>query len=625
MVFEPATVFLRRLRLGEAELIRGIYAAVRDRNWGAVPPRLQDLRVERGAEHFRLTFQVSCQQREIDFSWNGELSGAADGTIVFAFEGEARSSFLRNRIGLCLLHPLKECSERPCVAETVDGQLVQSSFPRHVAPHQPFRQIRSLKYELAAGLWVEARFEGEVFETEDQRNWTDASFKTYGTPLELPFPVPVERGTRISQRVTIKLHGDKLAFLNRAAGAVEDSGVVEIVAAEGPTVAKPPIGLAVASHQQALDPLALDRLKQLALSHLRVDLLLGSPEWRTRLRRAAGQARQLGAGLHAALFLSEHVERELEELVAEMRTHPAPVTLWLVFPAAGKANSEKLARQARQSLALLGGEIPLAAGTNAYFAELNRNRLPADVEALPSYSLNPQVHAFDEQTMIENLEAQPHTVESAWHFARRPVVVSSVTLRPRFNPDATAAAQETTPGELPPEVDVRQLSLFAAGWTLGSLGSLSLTGHVHSLTYYETTGWRGIMETPQGSPCPSQFPSRPNTVFPLYFVFAELAGSRRLAPAVSSRPLQAQGLTTFDEQGRRAILLANLANHPILVRLRTSARTVRGRFLDETNLRQAARDPAGFLRLSGEARRVTAGCCEVPLRARALARLDLDY
>ena len=36
MVFEPATVFLRRLRLGEAELIRGIYAAVRDRNWGAV-------------------------------------------------------------------------------------------------------------------------------------------------------------------------------------------------------------------------------------------------------------------------------------------------------------------------------------------------------------------------------------------------------------------------------------------------------------------------------------------------------------------------------------------------------------------------------------------------------------
>jgi hypothetical protein len=89
--------------------------------------------------------------------------------------------------------------------------------------------------------------------------------------------------------------------------------------------------------------------------------------------------------------------------------------------------------------------------------------------------------------------------------------------------------------------------------------------------------------------------------------------------------LQAQGLTTFDEQGRRAILLANLANHPILVRLRTSARTVRGRFLDETNLRQAARDPAGFLRLSGEARRVTAGCCEVPLRARALARLDLDY
>ena len=40
--------------------------------------------------------------------------------------------------------------------------------------------------------------EGETFETEDQRNWSDASFKTYGTPLHLPFPVEVEEGTRVA-------------------------------------------------------------------------------------------------------------------------------------------------------------------------------------------------------------------------------------------------------------------------------------------------------------------------------------------------------------------------------------------------------------------------------------------
>ena len=46
----------------------------------------------------------------------------------------------------------------------------------------------------ADGLRAEA---GDVFEIEDQRNWTDGSFKTYSTPLSLPFPVPVEAWTRM--------------------------------------------------------------------------------------------------------------------------------------------------------------------------------------------------------------------------------------------------------------------------------------------------------------------------------------------------------------------------------------------------------------------------------------------
>ena len=34
-------------------------------------------------------------------------------------------------------------------------------------------------------------FNGETFEMEDQRNWTDASFKTYCTPLSLPYPIKI--------------------------------------------------------------------------------------------------------------------------------------------------------------------------------------------------------------------------------------------------------------------------------------------------------------------------------------------------------------------------------------------------------------------------------------------------
>jgi hypothetical protein len=40
---------------------------------------------------------------------------------------------------------------------------------------------------------------------EDQRNWTDASFKSYGTPLELPHPVEISEGTRVKQSVSVRL------------------------------------------------------------------------------------------------------------------------------------------------------------------------------------------------------------------------------------------------------------------------------------------------------------------------------------------------------------------------------------------------------------------------------------
>ena len=53
---------------------------------------------------------------------------------------------------------------------------------------------------------------------EDQRNWTDASFKTYGTPLKNPSPVEVKAGTKISQTfaLTLKEQDQELkSFRNR--------------------------------------------------------------------------------------------------------------------------------------------------------------------------------------------------------------------------------------------------------------------------------------------------------------------------------------------------------------------------------------------------------------------------
>ena len=90
MDFEPGSGYLRYVRLGEREVLRCIYMAVRDRNWGTMPPALSDLDIACGDGAFRVTFAVRCHQMEIDFLWRGEITGTADGTVDYRMEGIAR-------------------------------------------------------------------------------------------------------------------------------------------------------------------------------------------------------------------------------------------------------------------------------------------------------------------------------------------------------------------------------------------------------------------------------------------------------------------------------------------------------------------------------------------------------
>src|SRR5437016_10713906 len=106
LVFEEGD--LRYIRLGDREILRRVYVAVRDRNWATVPATLSNLRVERRADSFRISYEVENRQGEIDFVWKGTIIGDPEGTVHFSMDGEARSTFRRNRIGFCVLHPIRE-------------------------------------------------------------------------------------------------------------------------------------------------------------------------------------------------------------------------------------------------------------------------------------------------------------------------------------------------------------------------------------------------------------------------------------------------------------------------------------------------------------------------------------
>ncbi|MCS7259528.1 MAG: hypothetical protein NZ765_01935 [Anaerolineae bacterium] len=613
---------LRYVQYGDQEILRRVYVAVRDRNWGTVLPHLSNIQIEARPDSFRIQYDVENKEGEIDFFWKGSIEGDAQGTITFSMDGIARSTFMRNRIGFCVLHPIKECAGKPCVVERVDGSQEQGTFPFYISPHQPFMDMRAIKHEVVPGLWAKVRFEGDIFEMEDQRNWTDASYKTYCTPLALPFPVEVKAGTRIVQSVTLELEGEAASIpsqpqTDRITFQVGDCGGGDL----------PAIGLGMASHGRRLTTRELQRLRMLQLSHLRADLWFSQGNWEAELARAISEANALGVGLELALILSDAAEKELKAfagaLGAATRSMRPRIDRWLIFHEREKSTSAQWITVARQHLASWTPSARFVSGTNHFFAELNRGRPPVALLDGITYSINPQVHAFDNASLVENLAAQASTVESARQFsAGLPIIVSPVTLRMRLNPNATAPEPEPLPGELPSQVDVRQMSLFGAGWTLGSLKYLAESG-VHSVTFYETTGWLGVMEREEGSPLPTVFRSLPGAVFPMYHVFADIAefAGGQVIPSVSSATLRVDGLTVRKGE-RKRVMLANLTNQEQVIDVVGLGGRVYVRLLDETNAEHAMQSPEAFREQKGELITPRNGSLELALLPYAIATID---
>ncbi len=98
---------LRYVKVGDVEIVRRLYFAVRDRNWGTVEPVYTRFEVDDRGDSFRIDIEAEHLDAAsgVDFAWSGMIEGTTEGTIRYEMEGSPRSAFLRNRIGFCVLHP----------------------------------------------------------------------------------------------------------------------------------------------------------------------------------------------------------------------------------------------------------------------------------------------------------------------------------------------------------------------------------------------------------------------------------------------------------------------------------------------------------------------------------------
>ena len=201
---------LRYLRMRGIEVARRIIVAVRDQAWNTVPGVLSDVRIHQTGDEFRITFSSRHEASELCFIWKGTIGGTAGGSCSFSMDGSAVTSFPYRRIGICVLHPPEEFAGRGFSA-TGGGAAISGQLPALVAPPGPSAGIDEPLIPAFARLALSGRhvsaefsFTGDHFEIEDQRNWTDASFKSYSRlPVVSAEPEHLAAGTRLQQTVSV--------------------------------------------------------------------------------------------------------------------------------------------------------------------------------------------------------------------------------------------------------------------------------------------------------------------------------------------------------------------------------------------------------------------------------------
>ena len=171
---------LRYIKLGDQEVLRRIYVAIRDHNWNTVLPVISNEQIEASGDSFHITYDVENKENGLDFFWKGTISGDARGTITFSMDGEARSTFRRNRMGFCVLHPMA-CAGYPCRIEHIDGTVDEKDFPVQIGPQliidgtvkpvSPFDEMRRMSYPFHSGLQAEIGFTGDIFEMDISKIW----------------------------------------------------------------------------------------------------------------------------------------------------------------------------------------------------------------------------------------------------------------------------------------------------------------------------------------------------------------------------------------------------------------------------------------------------------------------
>lgn len=485
----PNELCLKKVRVDGELLIEAVYVAVRNANWDTGFISLRTTSIEAipdGGVRVQWQAQIGFTQHELNppiYEWQISLTLGKD-TLRFEARGVALQNFMRNRIGLCVLLPDTLAGCTYSIEHSVLGRQTSQSgrLPVDISPHQPIFDIANLQIEASERL-LTLDFSGDVFEMEDQRNWTDASYKIYSTPLALPFPVEVAVGETLVQC----FDASWVAEIDRAngkAGPTAGRSAASEFCVDWQSVVTPTTAIGFKYFGEKLD----GRLADVRPNFVQLELM--ASQWRNQpstilslLGQSIGHLREIWAqDVGIVMAVREPLQmtgQDWKALKANVDLIAAPLKFQRVVALLEDVPGNCLRAVSREWVSTSADVLKdtrLCISTTRYFAELNRAQQDLAQLGLQAvgYGITPQVHVFGGSEMFDTLGVQSRTARQAQQFAPD-IHWWSVTMNPlHFS------------GE-----DWRLHSNLGAAWWLGSFIE-ALRGGVHSAAWFALDGPWGI-------------------------------------------------------------------------------------------------------------------------------------
>jgi hypothetical protein len=493
---------LRTIAYDGVEVLRAVSYVVRDRDWGTYAPDIADLTIEQGDDAFSVHYTAICKGPDAtDLSIRVRISAQAGAPLVFEADAISRTGFETNRCGFCILHPIVGVAGTPVTVEHADGQRAETRFPDLIEPWQPFMNMSAITHTVMTNVTARCGMEGDVFEMEDQRNWSDASYKTYVRPLALPWPYQIPANETVTQRIVLDI-ADKRA---KPLAATTNGHSLPTTLTLGERRGRmPAIGVLITPEEADAVVKAGELLTEIRPQELLFHFDPTAGHGAEAFRRFAEVAK-LHPGmstLEIALPCKQPLLEETKLVTTQMREAGFKPDAIIISPSVDRQSTPPGSKwpecppleDVYEAAHAAFPDIRIGGGMLSYFTELNRKRVPSEPLSFISHCTNPIVHAADDLSVMQTLEALPFITRSVRAiYGDKAYRIGPSTIPMRQNPYGSRTMDNPKGARIPmANIDPRHNGLFAEAFAMGYVTKV-LDADLECLTLSALTGSFGLL------------------------------------------------------------------------------------------------------------------------------------